>query len=76
MPLVKFEPATSASERQQICALYRAATGIGITLALGNINFVESVPLQKVSIVYVLGHYHAATCFCYCKHFTFFKNNI
>jgi hypothetical protein len=54
MPLVKFEPATPASERQQTCALHRAATGIGITLLLGPINFVESVTLKNVSIVHVL----------------------
>jgi len=35
---------------------------------------VDNVSLENVSIVLRL--YHAGTCYYYCKHFTFFWNNV
>ena len=58
MPPVWFEPTISASERTQTYALDRAATGIGIYIAVVVLKWLTLISLQFTVKSYCLSTYH------------------
>ena len=58
MPPVWFEPTISASERPQTYALDRAATGIGIYIAVVVLKWLTLISLQFTVKSYCLSTYH------------------